>query len=258
MIFSGPCDKKTLNKTESKIKNLISNPDFSILDFIESTCERDPNMKKYFNMDKNDIEIMVKLIEWGKVNTTIASQILFNDKFEEEGELPENLIGKYLTEMMLIRRKEKDLNKIIMVAQEALFKCIPNSYIFLSFIDPKLKRLVGKFYAGSQSKIKASDFQAQLSATNSPVLKTIKEQTPYYWNKELSPKLNISPLIENTLQLGYAIIQPIVVNSKTIGIYFIARKKTEKPFSENEEIWIEEITEHINKSFKMIRSGSNE
>jgi len=254
MLFSDtPGGKEELQATEQRVRNLTCNPNFSVPKFIQKTCNQDGNMKTFFNMEKDDIEIMVKLLEWGKVNpASVASRMNFEAE-DEEKECPDVLIGHYLTEMMMIRKREGDLNKVLMLGQEALYKCLPDSYIFMSFIEVKLSCIKAKFYAGDDPKVKAADFKVSLNKTKSPLINCLKSASFMKWAVG-EGDLALPMLTHNTMELNHAIFAPIMVGSSPIGLYFAGRKKSEPEFTSNEEIWLEEIAEQVGRTFESIQN----
>ena len=65
--------------------------------------------------------MMVKALEWGKGNPAqMAGKVAFGDALteEEEREDPDILIGQFLTDLMIICRKDTEINQILMLAQE--------------------------------------------------------------------------------------------------------------------------------------------
>lgn len=257
MLFSNTSGgKEALIESEKRIKMLTGNQNFNIPKFIERTCNHDVNMKKFFNMDKDDVKIMVKLLEWGKVNpASVATRMDFNtDDDKEADESPEVLIGGFLTEMMMIRKREGDLNKVLMLGQEALYKCLPDSYIFMAFIEVKMNCLKAKFYAGDNHKIKADDFKISLNKSNSPLIKCLKSACFITWQKG-DEDLALPPMTLNTMDLHYAIFAPILIGQNAIGLYFAGRKKSAGEFSQNEEVWLEEIAEQVGRTFNQVQNN---
>ncbi|RLC29143.1 hypothetical protein DRH13_06165, partial [Candidatus Woesebacteria bacterium] len=88
MLFGdGLGGEKAMKEKEKRIKKLLKTEHFSISDFIKDTCEQDANISKFFNMEKDDVEMMVKALEWGKGNPAqIAAKIPFGDALIEEEE----------------------------------------------------------------------------------------------------------------------------------------------------------------------------
>ena len=69
MLFSNKLGgEKAMDKTEARIKIILETNEFNISDFIKDTCEQDANVARFFNLEKDDVDMMVKVLEWGKGN----------------------------------------------------------------------------------------------------------------------------------------------------------------------------------------------
>ncbi|MBU1160998.1 MAG: HDOD domain-containing protein, partial [Proteobacteria bacterium] len=69
MLFSNNLGgENAMGKTEARIKKILGTNEFSISDFIKDTCEQDANVARFFNLEKDDVDMMVKALEWGKGN----------------------------------------------------------------------------------------------------------------------------------------------------------------------------------------------
>lgn len=58
----------SLEASERDLQTALKNPAFRLAEFIGQTCEADPNVTRFFRLNRNDVEMMVKIIEWGRVN----------------------------------------------------------------------------------------------------------------------------------------------------------------------------------------------
>ena len=69
-----------------------------------SSREEDDNIRRFFKLTPQDVEMMVKIVEWGKVSAAqVAATLSFSPEQEEvpwDSEEPEVAIGHYLTELM--------------------------------------------------------------------------------------------------------------------------------------------------------------
>ncbi len=253
MLF---CEKgggqKEIKTIETNICGILDIENFDLTAFIEKTFKDDKNIQSYFNLERDDIHIMIKLLEWGKSNPAgIAMQLDFRSA-EEKAEIfnrPEVLIGKYITDMMVALKEGKELNLILLTAQEALRRCIPNSYTFMTFIDLDTHLLEGKFYSGEHPKINAEDFSVNLVKLDSPLITCVRTAKPGSW-KHADGSTGLPKQLTYKMKLKNALFRPIIAFNKVIGLYFIGRDKSAGEFSNQEQIWFEEISDHINKTFE--------
>ena len=255
MLFgNGLGGEKAMKEKEKRIKKLLKVDKFNISDFIKETCEQDANIKKFFHMEKDDIDMMVKALEWGKGNPAqIAAKIPFGDALiaEEERVDPDVIIGQFLTDLMLARSKKNEINQILMLAQEALYRCLLGSEIFTAFLDRTKTKMTGRFYAGEDSLVKANDFVISMSNKNSPIIESIKDKRM----KQMDPKETSQqvPKLRKHLRNKVSIFAPIISLNNVIGLYFIARD-ADKPFSEKEIAWFEQVVMYIGQAFELSKS----
>ncbi len=242
--------EKAMEKTEARIKKLLNIKEFNISDFIKETCEQDANVARFFNMEKDDVDMMVKALEWGKGNPAqIAGKVVFGDALiqKETPEDPDLLIGQFLTDLMIACRKETEVNQVLMLAQEALYRCLIGAEVFTAFFNPTKTMMTGRFYAGKNSRVKAQDFKISMKDINSPIIKSIKnKKTEILDCTDTSLQL---PLLKNHLHFKTAMISPIITMDLVIGAYFVVRAN-EVLFSEKEIAWFEQIVIYVGQAFE--------
>ncbi len=241
--------KKAIKQLEDNIE-LILHKDFVFEDFIQKTCQNDKNITKFFNLEEEDIEIMVNVLQWGKISPAqVVSKLAFGDILNEKEEKPDptQLIGHFLTELSLALRRNYDINQVLMLAQEAIFNCVVDSDIFITFLDTKNNLISGKLYTGSNLLIQAKSFKVDLKRTGSAIVKCIKTGDPQCW-KAGEASLGLPASIIKRLQIKHAIILPIQMKGHIMGAYFISRK-IDIFFSELEETWLEQIITSVEKAF---------
>ena len=251
MLFSNNLGgEKAMGKTEARIKKILGNNEFNISDFIKDTCEQDANVARFFNLEKDDVDMMVKALEWGKGNPAqIAGKVTFGDALteEEKPEDPDSLIGQFLTDLMIACRKSTEINQVLMLAQEALYRCLVGTEIFTAFFNKSKTMMTGRFYAGKDTRLKAEDFKISMIDNNSPIVKSINnKQTAVFNLTERS--LQIS-LLKNHSHFKTAMISPIMTKDLVIGVYFVARAN-DIPFSEKEIAWFEQIVIYVGQAFE--------
>jgi HD-like signal output (HDOD) protein len=251
MLFSNKLGgEKSMKKTEDRIKKILNTNEFNISDFIKDTCEQDANVARFFNMEKDDVDMMVKALEWGKGNPAqITSKVTFGDALpdEEKPEDPDSLIGQFLTDLMIACRKNTEINQILMLAQEALYRCLIETEIITTFFNKSKTMMTGRFYAGKDRLLKAEDFKISMRDINSPIVKSINnKKTAVFDHADISFQV---PVLQNQLHFKTAMISPIIAKDLVIGAYFIARAN-DIPFSEKEIAWFEQITIYVGQTFE--------
>ncbi len=251
MLFSNNLGgEKAMEKTEVRIKKILGTNEFNISDFIKETCEQDANVARFFNLDKDDVDMMVKALEWGKGNPAqIAGKVTFGDALteEEKPENPDSLIGQFLTDLMIACRKNTEINQVLMLAQEALYRCLIGTEIYTAFFNKSKTMMIGRFYAGKDTLLKAEDFKISMSDINSPIVKSINKKDTAVFN--LTEKSFQTSLLKNQSHFKTAMISPILTGNLVIGAYFIARA-SDMSFSEKEIAWFEQIVIYVGQAFK--------
>jgi hypothetical protein len=165
---------------------------------------------------------------------------------------PEVMIGHFLTEMALCRKRGEAINQLLMLAQEALFGCLPASEIFLAFLSSDKQRLQGRFYAGGSLHINAQDFCIRVDRANSAIIHCLQSKTPGHWQAGATG-LGLPYHPFGPMHFRHAYMAPVVVHSQAIGLCFAGRLH-EDAFNERECIWIDQIVVHIAAAFSTTRA----
>lgn len=251
MLFSNKLGgEKAMGKTEARIKKILDIDDFNVSDFIKDTCEQDANVARFFNLEKDDVDMMVKVLEWGKGNPAqIAGKVTFGDALseEEKPQDPDSLIGQFLTDLMISCRKNAEINQVLMLAQEALYRCLIGTEIFTAFFNKSKTMMTGRFYAGKDTHMKAEDFKISMGNNNSPLVKSINNKKAAVF--DLTERSFQIPLLKNKSHFKFAMISPIVTMDLVVGAYFIARDN-DIPFSEKEIAWFQQIVIYVGQAFE--------
>jgi HD-like signal output (HDOD) protein len=251
MLFgNGLGGEQAMQRTENRIKKILGTDEFDISDFIKNTCEQDANVARFFHMEKDDVDMMVKALEWGKGNPAqIAAKVAFADALAE-GETPQDpdsLIGQFLTDLMIACRKETEINQVLMLAQEALYRCLVGTEVFAAFFNKSKTIMTGRFYAGKDPLLKAENFTIGMKDINSPLVTSIKNKETIILNHtQTAFQL---PHLQKRLPFRTAMISPVITTVGVIGAYFIART-SDIPFSEKEIAWFEQIVIYVGQAFE--------
>jgi HD-like signal output (HDOD) protein len=251
LLFSDqPNGLDAVHDAEAILRKITGKDDFEVGDFIRKACDEDPNIGRYFNLAAEDIDIMVRILEWGKASPSrVMTGLSFQDgQLNSKDRDPEALIGHFLTELLIAQKKGKDINHMLMLAQEAIYRCVSDVHVILAFLDFKTHVLQGRFYAGSNSVIKASDFRINDTAIKSPLIKALSSPEITEWQAGKDHPLGLPAFITRKLKLRRAAIAPIMVNGRGIGIHFIGRAREEE-FTDQELVWVEQIAERVADAF---------
>ena len=233
--------------------------DFSLADFIKKTCNSDPNMTRFFRLDRADVDMMVNALEWGKGNPVLITSRMAYDEQPEgktlpENEDPEKLIGHFLTELIMGCRKNTDINQMLMMAQEALYKCLKSPEVFTCFFNRQKTILSGRFYVGNRLDLSAEDFFINVNHNDSPVIIALENKVQGFWEISSNESLHL-PALKRHLSLKSAIFSPVTVLGKVIGVYFVGRTN-DTPFNDREKLWLEQIATYISTAFESSRKSS--
>jgi hypothetical protein len=134
-----------------------------------------------------------------------------------------------------------------MLAQEGLYRCLIGTEIFTTFFNKSKTMMIGRFYAGKDTLLKAEDFKISMIDNNSPIVKSINnKETAVFDLTERSFQIS---LFKNQSHFKTAMISPILTMDLVIGAYFIARAN-DIPFSEKEIAWFEQIVIYVGQAFE--------
>jgi len=241
--------EKAMGKIEAHLKEILKTDEFNISDFIKDTCEQDANVARFFNMEKDDVDMMVKALEWGKGNPAqIAGKVTFGDAVtEEKPEDPDSLIGQFLTDLMIACRKHTEINQVLMLAQEALYRCLIGTEIFAAFFNKSKTLMTGRFYTGKDTLLKAEDFKIRMRDINSPIVQSINNKETAVF--DLTKRSFQISLLKSQSHYKTAMISPIITKDLVIGAYFIA-SANDIPFLEKEIAWFEQILIYVGQAFE--------
>ena len=238
--------KRELKESEKRLSEIIGTDAFSIPDLLRQTFGPDENVKHFFNLEPDDVEMMINLLEWGKASPMeVVARMDFGSSIgsSESTDSPEMLIGHFLTELALCRKRPCNLSQLLMLAQEALFRCLPNSEIFIAFLCNEKQVIKGAAYVGKSLQTEAKDFHVPMNRSDSVIVQCLQSMLSIYWHSgTLSLGLPYETFGKKPFQHAY--LSPIVTGNRCIGLCFVGRFKGEG-FDERERVWIEQVTDHF-------------
>jgi HD-like signal output (HDOD) protein len=247
--------KTALKRVERRIRTILTRDDFSVAQLIQHTFAADGNIQHFFNLTIEDVEIMVNLLAWGKTNPmAVVTHMDFGETCESDlnTDSPESLIGHFLTELALCRRRGAELNQVLMVAQEALYRCLASSEIFMAFLSQDKKVLQGRFYLGSSPHIEARDFSIPVNRTDSAIIDCLLSQAPATWQVGTKNGLGLPFAPFGKMPIAHAYLVPIIVRGQAIGLCFIGRLQGEG-VDERECVWVDQVVAEVAAAFSVSR-----
>jgi HD-like signal output (HDOD) protein len=252
MLFGDRLDgRNTLRRIEKKIGKILNRSKFSIPELMRQTFESDGNVKHFFNLNTEDVEMMVNILQWGKANPMqVVTHMDFGPSLDDAPpvDTPEVLIGHFLTELVLCRKHGGEINKLLLLAQEALFRCLPDSEVFMAFLKTdQAPVLQGRFYVGTLPHIDAQDFTIPMNKSDSAIVQCLASLSPSRWHAgPIGLGLPYTPFGKKPFKHAY--LAPLVLRNQAIGLCFTGRLKG-TDFNERECVWIDQIVDQITIGF---------
>jgi HD-like signal output (HDOD) protein len=248
--------KAELKKAEERMRKLTGKAASSVTDLIRESCGRDKNMTRFFNLNPDDIDMMVSVLEWGKaIPAQVVNKLGIGEGLDDNLRLEDKFdstFNYYMQELFVLRRSKPDLNRVLMLAQEAIYHSLRCPDVFTTFVDQNFKQLKGRLFVGEESTISANDLQIPMEYKNSPVIKCFIQKTPCIWSRK-DGDWQIPGELEKRMNLEHAIFAPLVVNDRAIGLYIVGRKE-DIPFAAKEELWLAQIIEQVEMVCERLRT----
>jgi GAF domain-containing protein len=112
--------------------------------------------------------------------------------------------------------------------------------------------LTGRLYAGYNVLMKADDFKVPLDdksgdgfsrflSAGAGSVKVLTAQAPELGGLDLV----------RSMEIEHALVAPILMFGKPIGLYFIGRGM-DRPYSSEEKLWVEAIAGHVGLAFEQV------
>ncbi|HXG48279.1 MAG TPA: HDOD domain-containing protein, partial [Methylomirabilota bacterium] len=238
--------------SERRLRQALNKPDFKLNPFITRTCEEDPNVARFFRLGPGDIARMIENAGSGRspapAPPTPPPAGPDSARPAEAPPEPGVLIGHYLTDLMVSIRRGADINRILLTALEAIFRCVRSECVVLAFRDMSRSTLTGRFHLSSLPRFRATDFRIELSGTPSPLARALTQrQTVQLRARQEMP----DSWLERT-GLDGVLAVPIEVRGNAVGLCVVGRRDPAL-FSEQEQVWIEAVVGHVVTAFERVR-----
>ncbi|MFO1497020.1 MAG: HDOD domain-containing protein [Verrucomicrobiota bacterium] len=241
---------------EKKLQTLMRDETFRLAEFIPQTCTEDHNITRFFKLTRQDVEMMVRIAEWGRVNPAeVANSLSFGTANQElnhaSAEDPALIVGQILTDLTMAARCVTDINEILLTSMEGIYRCLRPSCVLVAFANQPKRRLDGRLCLGSARRgPPVSEFQAPLDNDLSPVVRCLSQKKSLAASASRDLPL---PFLKG-LNVDYLWLVPIVAFGRAIGLYLIAREVA-LPFTRQEEAWSDAMVEHVSIAFERMKSA---
>lgn len=251
MFGNAPGGAQHLGDLQKRLRGLLKDDSFSLEKLAATICDEDQNLGRFFKLTSQDVGMMVKITEWGKVSAAqVATDLVYGtviEELEKHAPPPQLLIGHFMTELTLGIRKGANLHEILLLAQEALYKCLKPDLLFAAFVNPQQTHLVGLHYVGADLSVHARDLSVPLLRKDSLIGECfhIKQalRTNATWDR-----LGL-PFAFERLNAKCAILAPVVVFGRPVGLFCIL-KVAEPAFTEEELSWTDAVAAHVAMSLE--------
>ena len=258
MLFGNqPTGPELVGIATQRISNLLKTKNLSLPDFVGASSSDDPNMEHFFNLTKQDLVMMTRIAEWGKVSSSDVANSLtacFKKRPEPEPIQEEPLVmAHFLSELMLAVRKRYAFNDVLMIAQEGIYRCIRPDCVIASFIDRDRKYLQGRIYAGIIPGVAANRCRVAMNSAIALAAQNLQAGEAIVAQVAAQPVLEDDRLLAE-LDLESVLLAPILAGNRPIGQYLLGRKSGQPPFSPDDCLWMTAIAGHVGMSFEQLDS----
>ena len=255
MMFGNvPGGPSAFYAAESNLQSVLGIKNFALVGFIIKTCEEDSNVKQFFKLNAKDIDKMVKSVGWGKVDSSqVAATLTYGEatqKMRECEQDPALIVGQYLSDLALCMRKSPDINRMLMTAMEAIYRCVRPNFVLVGFINKQSQLVEGRFLLGSSTTARPTDFRVTVADRKSPVNRCMLTRKPL--TVMVEPELPL-PFLQ-ALKLKSIRLIPIVAVDNPVGIFILGREKIQS-YAMREEMWLEAIVSNVSMGFERAKSS---
>lgn len=249
-----PTGPKAVGAVTEAIQKFLRKPDLSLPDFVGKAAHADPNIADFFNLSSEDMVMMTRIAEWGKVSSSDVANSLTNTREKQPPQPPASdspplMMAHFLSELTLAIRDQYSFSDILMIAQEGVFRCIPCECVVILFVDRGRRFVQGRLYAGRKSGILANRCRVTLKPARVLAAQNLEGRDPEII--EIGPGVKVldNDSLLRELQIHQVLMAPVQAGGQPIGQFLLCRKSDEPPFSADDQLWMSAITSHIGMSF---------
>ena len=258
MIFGNrPAGPDAVGAASHALGGLLHSKNLSLPDFVGSSTSDDPNMEHFFNLTKQDLVMMTRIAEWGKVNSSEVANSLTASYRNRPEPAPEEeaplVMAHFLSELMLAVRKRYAFNDVLMIAQEGIYRCIRPECVVASFMDRERKFLQGRLYAGKNPGFAAGRCRVPVDAPNNLASQNLRSGDAAIVQVGEQPVLDDDRILAE-LGVSSVLLAPIMAGNRAIGQYLLGRRADQPAFTPNDCLWMAAIAGHVGLSFEQLDS----
>ena len=231
---------------------LLLDDAFSLPDFVGAAAKTDPNLNTFFHLSEQDLTMMARIAEWGKVNSAEVANTLtasFEQHAPQDPAEEPLIMAHFLSELMIAVRNKSDVNTVLMLAQEGIFRCIQPECVIAAFVDREHARVQGRLYAGRRLGVAAKRYSADLAETDCLAVQNLQASEVVVASAK---KRRIVPddSLLTELDLDSVLLAPIRVRDRVIGQFFLGRSSGASMFSADDCLWMMAIAGHVAMAFE--------
>jgi HD-like signal output (HDOD) protein len=242
---------------QRSLRTLLKDEFFSVEKFADTLCDEDHNLARFFKLTAKDVGMMVKITEWGKVS---AAQVAMNlaygtviEELEKGDPPPQVLLGHFMTELALSARRRMDINEVLLLAQESLYKCLRPAFVFTAFVEQAQSSLIGRLYVGEDVSVRARELVLPMNKRDCAISEQMRLGQSIMF-KESRDRLGL-PSVLARLHGGNTIVVPIIICGKAIGAYIVGQS-ARYPFTDEHLSWVEAVATHVAIAFERTSAGA--
>ena len=257
MMFGNvPGGPSALSSAESHLQSALGIKDFTLSGFVTMSCDEDSNVKRFFKLNAKDIEMMMKIVEWGKVDSAqVAATLTYGaatQEMQEQEQDPTLIIGQYLTDLSLGIRKAPNINHMLLTAMEAIYRCVRPDSVLVGFINKQSQFVEGRFLLGSSITVRPSNFRVAVSDLASPVNRCMQAKEPLTVLVDSELPL---PLLKSLKLISIRLV-PIVAMGNSVGLFVLGRERIQS-YTVQEDMWLEAIVGNVSMGFERAKFNLN-
>ncbi len=254
LVFgNSPPGPETAGALIARAVSLTNESEFSLPNFAAAAADADPNMESFFHLSGQDVAMMARIAEWGKVDSADVANTLTHSFERREADAVETdtplVMAHFLSELMIATRNRSGINAVLMLAQEGIYRCMRPTCVLTAFADRRQNRLQGRLIAGEAATIEPARYQAPLDADDCLAIQNLQGSEVVLASAARQRILPDDALFRE-LNLDNLLLAPIRSKDRTIGQFLLGRRTGEPPFSADDCLWMIAIAGHVAMAFE--------
>lgn len=253
MFGDRPAGAEGIAKVEQRLRKILRRHRFSLDDFIRKACVHDTNITRFFKLDDAAVDEMVARLKRGEKMPAEVIADLDLGQMEEEERLAreharEATVDQFVEELEECVGQGAELNQVLMLAQETLYRCIDDAGVLVVFLDRHRRLLRGRFYTGNPPHVRAEEFRADAARADHLVVQYLFRPGVHCWMEGEQGELGVSPQFMRRAKLRALAFTHVKVDGNVIGMLVLARPE-KRPYSDAEKALIARISRHVAAAF---------